>query len=121
MAESAFREEFAKLVGHLSGRISGAGDDGKPMIFRDSAVGNLHEFFERFRSLNVSSNDQLDDLVAQAQQAVRGIAAKDLRESGDIRQQVASQLSRVQSALDGMLVDRPRRRIIRPTTPKETT
>jgi hypothetical protein len=121
MAESAFREEFAKLVGHLSGRISGAGDDGKPMIFRDSAVGNLHEFFERFRSLNVGSSDELDALVSQAQRAVRGVAAKDLRENGDIRQQVASQLSQVQSALDGMLVDRPRRRIIRPTTQKETT
>ena len=49
------------------------------------------------------------------------VAAKDLRESGGIRQQVASELSRVQSVLDGMMVDRPRRRIIRPTTPKEVS
>jgi hypothetical protein len=120
LAESAFLEEFSKLVSHLSERISGAGDDAKPKIFRDSAVGNLTEFFERFRSLNVRSNDQLDELVAQAQRAVRGIAAQELRESGDLRQRVATELSQVQSALDGMMVDRPRRRIIRPTMPKET-
>ena len=103
---------------HLTERISGTGEDGERKVFRDSAVGNLQEFFARFRSLNVGSNDQLDELVAQAQQAVRGVAAKDLRGSSDLRQRVATDLSRVQSALDGMLVDRPRRRILR-TPPKE--
>jgi hypothetical protein len=114
LAESAFTEEFSKLVTHLTERIGGTGDDGKPMVFRDSAVGNLGDFFERFRSLNVRSNDQLDVLVAQAQQAVRGVGAQDLRASGDLRQKVASELSVVRSALDGMMVDRPRRKLIRP-------
>ena len=113
MAETAFQEEFAKLVSHLTERISGSDDDGERKVFRDSAVGNLTEFFERFKSLNVGSNAQLDELVAHAQQAVRGVAAKDLRSSSDLRQQVATDLSRVQTALDGMLVDRPRRRILR--------
>src|SRR6185312_9452074 len=81
MAETAFLEEFGRLVGHLTGRISGAGDDGKPKVFRDSAVSNLSDFFERFRSLNVRSNQQLDDLVAQAQRAVRNVGAQDLRDS----------------------------------------
>ena len=36
LAEQAFLEEFAKLVGHLTERISGAGEDGKPKVFRDS-------------------------------------------------------------------------------------
>jgi hypothetical protein len=114
MAEQAFLEEFARLVGHLTERISGVGDDGKPKVFRDSAVGNLSGFFEKFRSLNVRNNDQLDELVAQAQRAVRGVGARDLRGSGDLRQRVATELSRVQSALDGLMVERPRRRIIRP-------
>jgi hypothetical protein len=120
LAEQAFLDEFSKLVSHLSGRIGGTGDDGKPMVFRDSAVNNLGEFFERFRSLNVRSNDQLDALVAQAQRAVRAVGANDLRSDGDLRQKVASELSRVQTALDGLMVDRPRRKIIRPTQVKES-
>jgi hypothetical protein len=120
MAEQAFLEEFAKLVGHLSERISGTGDGGEKKVFRDSAVNNLAEFFERFKSLNVRSNDQLDALVAQAQQAVRGVGAKDLRGSGDLRQRVATQLSQVQSALDGLMVERPRRKILRPNVSKES-
>lgn len=121
MAEQAFREEFAKLVGHLSERIGGTGEDGRAMVFRDSVVGNLREFFDRFRSLSVGSDDRLDALVAQAQRAVRGVAAGDLRDSGDLRQRVATELSAVRSALDGMMVDRPRRRILRPTQTKEAS
>jgi hypothetical protein len=82
-------------------------------VFRDSAVDNLCEFFERFRSLNVRSNQQLDDLVTQAQRAVRGVAAQDIRDSDSTRREVVEQLSRVQSSLDAMLIDRPRRRILR--------
>jgi hypothetical protein len=114
MAEQAFLDEFGKLVSHLTERISGVGEDGKPKVFRDSAVGNLGEFFERFKSLNVRSNDQLDELVSQAQQAVRGVGARDLRANNDLRKRVATQLSGVQSALDGLMVDRPRRKILRP-------
>jgi hypothetical protein len=66
MAEEAFIAELAKLISHLSERLSGA-EDGKPKIFRDTAVENLVEFFQRFRALNVGSNEQLDRLVADAQ------------------------------------------------------
>ena len=111
LAEQAFLEEFARLVAHLCERVS---DDGRETkVFRDSAVGNLSAFFARFRDLNVGSNDQLEALVTQAQRAVRGVAAQDLRDRSGLRREVASQLTRVQSELDGLLVDRPRRRILR--------
>ena len=87
--------------------------DGQPKVFRDSAVGNLTEFFERFRDLNVRSNDELDRLVADAQRIVRGVEPQNLRDNQDLRQHVATELSRVQSVLDGLLVDRPRRNILR--------
>jgi hypothetical protein len=122
LAESAFTEEFARLVEHLAERISGSGDGGGPKVFRDSAVGNLQEFFGRFRELNVRSNQQLDELVERAQRAVRGVAAQDLRDSDDLRRRVASQLSQVRTALDGLLVERPRRRILRQAAaPPEVT
>jgi hypothetical protein len=121
LAEQAFLEEFSRLVAHLSERITGANEDGSEKIFRDSAVDNLSDFFERFRSLNVRSNPQLDDLVARAQRAVRNVGAQDLRDSESLRGQVANQLSLVQASLDSMLVDRPRRRILRNATPAEPT
>ncbi len=112
LAEQAFTDELAKLVSHLTERLSGQ-EDGKPKVFRDSAIENLTEFFERFRHLNVRSNEQLDGLVAQAQRTIRGVEPQQLRDNSGLRQQVATQLAGVQATLDGMLVDRPRRRIIR--------
>ena len=113
LAEQAFLDDFARLVEHLTERVTGVNDDGRPKVFRESAVENLVEFFARFRELNVRSNPQLDALVEEAQRAVRGVSAQDLRENGADRQRVSSQLARVQTSLDAMLIDRPRRRILR--------
>ena len=116
LAEQAFLAEFARLVEHLTERLEGSNDGGTTKVFRDSAVGNLVEFFGRFRDLNVSSNRELDALVEQAQRAVRGVAAQDLRDSAALRARVSSQLARVQNTLDALLIDRPRRRISRQTS-----
>ena len=113
MAEEAFVSELNRLVSHLSERLSGQ-EDGKPKVFRDTAVENLREFFSRFRQLNVRSNADLDALVEQAQSVLRGVEPQQLRDNGPRRQQVASQLAGVQATLDGLMVDRPRRSIIRP-------
>lgn len=112
LAEAAFIDEFAQLVSHLCERLSGD-RDGRQKVFRNSAVDNLTQFFERFRSLNVGTNAELDRLVEQAQQIVGGVRPQNLRDNSGLRQQVATQLSGVQSVLDGLLVDRPRRNIIR--------
>ena len=112
MAERAFLEELSRLVGQLTERLSGD-EDGKPKVFRDSAVGNLKEFFERFRELDVRSNAELDELVGRCLRAVDGVDPQDLRDAADVRRRVAGQLASVGSALDGLLVDRPRRRILR--------
>ncbi len=112
LAEQAFLEELTKLVEHITERLSGHAD-GRPKVFRDTAIDNLTEFFQRFRTLNVRSNDQLDELVDRAQQIVAGIQPQQLRDNTVLRQQVASQLVGVQSSLDGLLIDRPRRNILR--------
>ena len=112
LTEEAFASELGKLVSHLTERLSGTAD-GRPKVFRDSALENLSEFFSRFRDLNIRSSEQLDQLVAQAQQIVRGVAPQDLRDSAALRQHVATELSGVQSILDGLLVNRPRRAILR--------
>ncbi len=105
-------DELSSLISHLNERLSGA-DDGKPKIFRDSAIENLHEFFERFQRLNIHSSTELENLVGRAQSLVSGVQPQQLRDSNGLRQQLATQLSGVQSMLDGLMVDRPRRRILR--------
>lgn len=113
LAEDAFLSELNRLVSHLSERLSGQ-EDGRPKVFRDTAVENLRDFFTRFQQLNVRSNVDLDALVEQARRILRGVEPQQLRDNTTRRQQVALQLAGVQASLDGLMVDRPRRRIIRP-------
>jgi hypothetical protein len=112
LAEQAFIAEFSRLVTHLAERLA---DDpaGDRRVFRDTVVSNLTQFFERFRRLNVSSNEDLDALVGQAQQLVRGVRPQELRDNDGLRQHIGREMTTVQSRLDGLMVDRPRRQIVR--------
>ena len=113
LAEQAFVEQLSDLVSHLCDKLSGI-QDGKSKIFRDSAVENVTAFFDRFRRLSITSSSELDELVERDQAAVRGVAPQQLRDNSGLRQHVTSQLASVQSVLDGLMVERPRRRIMRP-------
>lgn len=117
LAEEAFIAELSEIVSHLCERLGGE-QDARPKIFRDSAINNITDFFSRFRSLNVGSNDELERLVDHAQDVLHGVRPQALRTSGELRQHVATQLSGVQSVLDGLMVDRPRRNILRRTRPE---
>jgi len=117
LAEEAFITELSELVSHLGERLSGQ-QDGKPKIFRDSAIKNLRDFFARFQSLNVGSCQELDQLVDRAHTVLSSVRPDALRRNSCLRQEVATQLSGVQSVLDGLMVDRPRRAILRSRRPR---
>ena len=108
--ESAFTEQLNRLVGHLVERLTGD-EDGKPKVFRDSMITNFNEFFERFRTISVGSNEQLDALVSQTMALVGGADPKSLRKDGDVRERLATAMAEVQTQLDAMMVDRPNRAI----------
>ena len=59
------------------------------------------------------SNADLDRLVETAQQVLQGADPHIVRNSSSLRQHITSQLATVQTHLDQMLVDGPRRRILR--------
>jgi len=112
LAEQAFADELSQLIGHLAERLTGE-SDGTPKVFRDSAVANLLEFFDRFQRLNIRSNQDLDRLVTDARRIVSNVAPQDLRERANLRDRVSGQLSAVEASLDDWMTDRPRRSILR--------
>ena len=112
IAEQAFAEELSQLVSHLAERLSGEGD-ASPKVFRDSAVTNLLEFFDRFQRLNIRSDEQLDRLVEEARRVIGSTGAQQLREQPAFRQHVANELTRVEASIEGWMVNRPRRAIQR--------
>ena len=112
LAEQAFAEELSQMVTHLAERLSGEAD-GTAKVFRDSAVTNLLEFFERFQRLNIRSDDQLDSLVEDARSIIRGVSPQALRDRSQLRQHAVAGLTRVEASLESWMTDRPRRSILR--------
>ena len=74
----------------------------------------MTEFFERFKHLNINSNAELDRLVEQAQRLVRGVSPQSLRDNDSLRRHISQNMARVQTEVESLLVEAPRRRIIRP-------
>lgn len=110
LTEQALLTKLHEMVAHLSERLSGD-VDGKSKVFRDSAIANLNGFFEQFRTLNLGSNVDMQRLVDQAQNLVKGVSAEDLRGSNDLRSKVADGLSAIGKELDGMMINKPGRKI----------
>ena len=62
-------------------------------------------------------HDSLDDVrsrvVEDARRVVQGIQPQQLRDQQSLREQIAGQLAQVEFSLDNLMVDRPRRNLIR--------
>lgn len=108
LGEQAFAEQLRELVAHMADRLT-PGPDGQKKIFRDSAVENFKEFFQRFRSVGIGSNAELDAVVVSAEQLLGSNTAQDLRRSEQARSEIALGLQQVRQQLD-RLVTNPRRR-----------
>jgi hypothetical protein len=61
----------------------------------------------------VRSSQELDQLVEQAQKLVQGVNPQQVRDNDDLRSRITGEMAKVQTQLEGMLVTRPRRQIIR--------
>jgi hypothetical protein len=110
LAEQSFLQEFSQMIGRLAERLQ-PGPDGKAKKFQDTSVQNLRDFFDRFRQLNIGSNDQLDALVQDAQRALKGVEPQSLRKDVQQRQTVGESMQQIFGRLTEMLVDKPARKI----------
>ncbi len=112
LAEQAFVGELQQLIAHLAERLSGR-QDGKPKIFRDSAVTHLREFFQKFRNLSIGSQAEFDSLVQQTESLLQGVEPAQLRSDDRLRQQLQRQLRGIETDLTAFLIERPRRKLLR--------
>jgi hypothetical protein len=101
--QQVLRQSMADLVAHMAERLKD-GADGKPLKFKQSTVSNLVEFLSNFSLRNETDDRQLQDLVGRARDLLQGVAADDLRTSGDMRTGVRQGMTALAADLDGMLV-----------------
>ncbi len=103
---SALRQGFAQLVDHMADRLSNP-----EKIFRDTLVTNFKDFLTTFSFRNICDDQDLQDLVGKARTMLDGVTPEHLREEVKIRQRVAQTMEQINTQLDTMIVNRPKRKI----------
>ena len=107
-AIATLRASFAEMVDHIVDRLS----DNKK-IFRDSLIGNISDFINDFKALNITDDAELAGLTDRCKKILDGIDPQDIRDDEGLRGHVARKIAEVQQSLDGMMVDRPTRKLRR--------
>ena len=104
------REALAQLVGHLQSKLSEKRPDGRPAIFRDSAVQNIKDWLELLPTRNILDDTDLEVLAGKARQLLDGVAASDLRSDVLLRERVSGQMTEIKASLDTLVTSQPVRK-----------
>lgn len=109
-AEQGLIQEFSGMLAKLAERLS-PDEEGNRKTFQKTSLTNLQDFFQRFQHLSIGSNAELDRLVTEAQELLDGKTSEELRNSDDLREQIAEQVEAIYSRVADQIVDRPARAI----------
>lgn len=109
-ATYVLREQFRGLVDHLRERLEPS-KDGKKKAFHDSVLDNVKEWSALFASRDVIGDAELGKLIARTAEALKGVDREAIKSDDALRSNLESEMAKVTKSLDGLLVDKPARRI----------
>ena len=87
--EGAVKELFARLftsLQHAADRLTKE-DDGSYRVFRDSLISNIEKAVIAAETLNVTGNEQINELVIEAKAMIEGLTPSELRKDEGLREQ----------------------------------
>lgn len=115
-AEQEFADQIRGYVEHIVSRLD-AFDEGSAKTFSKNTLGNVVDFFERFKSMNIGSNEGLTSVIEDAvkicqDERYRPDFIQSLPGSANpIRDALREKMTGVKDKLDALMIDRPKRKI----------
>ncbi len=105
------RTAVADFVAHVIDKLT-PDEEGKVKRFKVSAFEKMRDFFDVFEVRNIACDDELAAIVAQARALTDGIGDDNavLRTDAELRNKVFEGFKGIQTTVDGMLIDAPKRR-----------
>lgn len=110
-AQEALADEFTNLVTNLSDTLNGR-KDGEKKRFSESSVANLRNFLDRFQTLNVGGQPELEQLVEHAKALVSGQSAKAIKSDLSLENSIRHGLNEIRQAIPNVLEYKPDRELI---------
>jgi hypothetical protein len=109
----ALREQFRDLVSSLAERLE-PNPDGSKKALHESALVKVLDWMKLFQNRNVLNDTEMDSLIAQAKNVLKGRArmVDEIRGDTTLRSKLAGEMSKIKIALDKTLENVPSRRIV---------
>lgn len=105
------RETLSQLVSHLAERLeSDEKRDGKPKIFKQTAVTKLQKFLDEFEVMNVTDDAQLATIVKKGRKLLSGVSYEGLKTTDTLREKVKTELDKITVTLEAMVENKPSRK-----------
>jgi hypothetical protein len=104
------RATMKTLVDSLIELLTPREDGKKKMVRKGGALDKMFEFLNRFGQLNVTDDDDLSKIVAEAKGLLKGIDVETIRTQEAVAEGTKKNMERVQGLLEPMIQDVPRRR-----------
>ena len=108
--QNLLRASMQELVEHMAERLEPA-EDGKPKVFKETTVGNLHEFIEMFDARNVTDDAELKALVDKAKGLLEGVDGTSIRSNFEIAEKMKAGMAELKTSLASMVIAKPTRKI----------
>jgi hypothetical protein len=89
--ESAMESLAQRLVKSVRHAITRLSDE--DAVFRDSLLKNIHGAIEDIRDLNLTGDQELEELASEIQEVIHGLEPKDLRVDKETRREVVEELT----------------------------
>lgn len=109
LAEQELMEQLKGIVDQMVNKLAGV-DDGSSKRFHETTISNVLTFFERFKSLNIGSNEELDKLVHEAVDVVNGVTPAKIKKDAGLREHIREKFNNISGLLDPMMSDKPKRK-----------
>ena len=107
--EQILTESMHDLVSHLVDRLTDI-DNGKRKVWRGDMVDKAREFFETFKSRNLTGAESLNNLADQGLDLLRGVDLESLKDNNaSVRERVRLGFEQIKSSMASMIVVAPRR------------
>lgn len=111
-AEAALQAEFALMIAGVTDRLAGGeSEDGKKRVLQQRAVDNIVEFADRFRSLSIGNNAELDALVAQAESLAVGLDTKAMKKDSGQQSAMREAFAKLRTEVEACVVKAAEREI----------
>ncbi len=102
-AQADVWRRLLEKVGRFQERLAGTTEDGKPAVFRDTTVDNLHELVEMIPGLNVLDDPNIEQMRQDIIAKLGGHTAADIRKDPELREDLAGDAKAILDQMQGFM------------------